>query len=323
MNLIITNKEKIDLLESAFGKSKVANAGTNISVECPVCKKNSKNGTGKKKLSIDLSKGIYHCWVCESKGRSIGHFVKNNLNVSKSLLIKIFEIFDFKIEKEDLITTQIKLPSDFKLLSQTKDKSSKYAISYLENRGLTPDDFIKYKIGISKEKEYINRLIFPSFDENLNLNYFLSRTFDSSQKIKYKNCIEKRSNIIFNENLIDWSQKIVLVEGVFDAIKVSHNNVIPMLGSWIDQNHYLFRRIVIEGSEVVLGLDPDAYEKTLKIAENFASFGLKVSICNHQEKDFGDMTTDEVKYWIENAKIYEQTDRMTYLIQSITSGSIF
>ena len=70
-------------------------------------------------------------------------------------------------------------------------------------------------------------------------------------------------------------------------------------------------------------LPPDAYEKTLKIAEKFSEYGNNVKITQHKSTDFGDMTKEEVKFWIDNAKIYEQTDRMTYLIQSITSGSIF
>ena len=70
-------------------------------------------------------------------------------------------------------------------------------------------------------------------------------------------------------------------------------------------------------------MDPDAIEKTMKIAKNLASFGNDVKICNHTDTDFGAMTKEEVKYYIENAKKYEISDRITYLIKNISSGSIF
>ena len=109
---------------------------------------------------------------------------------------------------------------------------------------------------------------------------------------------------------------------MFDAAK-SPPNTIPMLGSWIDEKYALFRKIVVEGSEVVLCLDPDAKDKAYKIADKLSSYGNKVWLTDHSGKDFGDMEREEVNFYIQSAKLYEQTDRMTYLIQSITSGSMF
>ena len=44
-NTIITNQQKIDVIESIFGKGNLTNDGANISVSCPVCKQNSKNSS--------------------------------------------------------------------------------------------------------------------------------------------------------------------------------------------------------------------------------------------------------------------------------------
>ena len=67
---MITIKEKLRLVEACFGNAKIGSDNVNISVICPSCP--SKNNTSKRKLSIDLNTGIYHCWVCESKGKNIG-----------------------------------------------------------------------------------------------------------------------------------------------------------------------------------------------------------------------------------------------------------
>ena len=202
------------------------------------------------------------------KVRILGILLEKIQMLLKKLISEIYDVFEFNInlenKKEDIV---LKLPSDFKLLYNNKSKQAKIAIDYLKKRGLTTDDFLTYKIGISNEYEYINRIIFSSFCDDLDLNFFLSRTYDSSQKIKYRNCDGKKKDIIYNEYMIDWSKKVVIVEGVFDAIKAG-DNAIPILGGWIDVNYAVFRKLVVEGSDIVLCLDPDAYEKSLKIAKS-------------------------------------------------------
>ena len=69
---MITRKQKLQLVKSCFGEYKLSASGNNASVVCASCL-NSGKITKKKKLSIDLKNGIYHCWVCESKGRNVGN----------------------------------------------------------------------------------------------------------------------------------------------------------------------------------------------------------------------------------------------------------
>ena len=65
---MITVKEKVRLIEACFGKAKIANDNKNVVVYCPVCKS---KGEDKLKLAIGINKGMYHCWVCETKGKNI------------------------------------------------------------------------------------------------------------------------------------------------------------------------------------------------------------------------------------------------------------
>ena len=319
---ITTKQEKISLIESAFGESSIANSGKNVSVVCPVCKENSRNTSKKKKLSICLEKGIYHCWVCESKGKNVATFAYKYAGIDNHIRAKLSESFNLQQEELREKEVLIRIPSDFRLLYLDNTIQGKIAKRYLRKRGCNSDDLLRFKIGISNESEYVNRIIIPSFSEDMKLNFFLSRSYDENSIRKYKNCDGKKTEIIFNEHLIDWKQPLVLVEGVFDAIK-SIENTVPVLGSWIDESHYIFQKIVKNNTPVILGMDPDAIPKTMKIAKNLASFGIDVKICNHKEKDFGDMTKEEVKFYIQNAKKYEISDRIEYLIKNISSGSIF
>ena len=66
---IVTYKEKLNLITGIFGDGVVSRDGNNISVQCPICKKSTKQ-SNKKKLSISLETGVYHCWVCETKGKN-------------------------------------------------------------------------------------------------------------------------------------------------------------------------------------------------------------------------------------------------------------
>ena len=68
---MVTDSQKIKMLSKCFGRYSISNDGKNASVVCPYCASKGKI-TEKKKLSISLDSGVYHCWVCETKGRNIG-----------------------------------------------------------------------------------------------------------------------------------------------------------------------------------------------------------------------------------------------------------
>ena len=190
---IVTKQQKIDLLESVFGESLLSNSGKNISVRCPVCERNSKASAKKKKLSICLEKGIYHCWVCETKGKNIAVFSSREASIDPGLKSKISEAFNL----EDISTIvdeekPLLLPSDFSLLCFNDSRSGRIAKRYLHKRGLTPDDLLTYKIGISGQIEFINRIIFPSFNDDMMLNFYLTRTYDENDIRKYKSSKNKK-----------------------------------------------------------------------------------------------------------------------------------
>lgn len=320
---IVTKQQKINLLESAFGESVLANSGKNISVVCPLCRNNSRASSKKRKLSICLEKGIYHCWVCEAKGKNIARFGVSTGDVDPALKIKIVEAFDIN---ESASTTPeekpVRLPKDFSLLYNDNSRQGVIAKRYLYKRGLTEDDLLAYKIGISNENEFINRVIFPSFSSDMKLNFYLSRSYDENSIRKYKNCDAKKSEIIFDDYKINWQEEVILVEGIFDSIKAG-KNAIPVLGSWIDIKHEVYKKIINEKSNIVLAFDPDVRDKTMKIAKSLTEYGISVRVTENLDCDIGDMTKEKANICIQEAKKYELSNRIGYLIQSIKSGSVF
>lgn len=318
---MITVKEKIRLIEGCFGKSKISSDNKNVVVFCPVCKSQGKD---KFKLAIGIEKGMYHCWVCESKGKNIGRLALK-YSMQKKAAADLYSYFKTDKDDEQIRIEEkktVKLPEDFRLIATSRGHEAKLARTYLENRGFKEEDIWRFRVGISEKYGYKNRIIFPSFDKDQNLNYYTARTHNSEQKRRYQNSKVSRRDVIFREFDIDFSQEMILVEGVFDLLHTPWNSTC-ILGSWIDHKYKIFQEIVKHKTPVTLCFDHDALNKTQKIAKSLHELCVPVKISYHGNKDFGDMSKKEVGYCIKSAKHYDNVDRISYLIKGISSGSMF
>lgn len=321
---VITTKQKVDAIVAVFGEVQHSSDGKNISTYCPICAKSSKVKK-KKKLSINLETGVFHCWVCEAKGKNVYSFyVKHGKRSSTVERLKdVFGAPKNNKKNEEEVEASAQLPEDFKLVSTSDSRTAKMIKRYLRSRGLDEEDFFKYRIGYSENREFKDRVIFASFNKDLDLNYYVTRTIRKDVFIKYRNCDVSKKNIIFNEDMIDWEKEIILVEGVFDAIKVG-KNCVPMLGSWIDENYELFRKIVENKSKITICLDLDARKKQMLIAKKMHEYGIEVRVANlNSDRDIGDMSKKNAYDLITKAKHFDNTQRMRYLISGIKSGSVF
>ena len=113
------------------------------------------------------------------------------------------------------------LPKEFKPLTiQSNNDVYKKAIKYLKDRNIGLDLIHKFNIGYCDGGDYYGRVIFPSYDSNNNVNYFLGRSYDKNTKLKYKNPDVSKTEIIFNEGLLNYDSNIYIVEGVFDHIVI-------------------------------------------------------------------------------------------------------
>jgi DNA primase len=128
-------------------------------------------------------------------------------------------------------------------------------------------------------------VIIPSYNENNQLNTFVGRTYEDAYH-KYRGPESSKDIIVF-ENLINWAQPIILVEGVFDAIAVKRNAV-PILGKSISKS--LIKKIVSSTVEdIYIALDRDALKKALQYVEQFLNMGKKVYLVDMQDKDPSEM----------------------------------
>jgi DNA primase len=257
----------------------------------------------KKKLQINLETQNWHCWVCDSKGRTIQSLLRK-LNVDIRDIQKIRDIYgdDAPNTKNDEFVIKLQLPSEFKSLSKPPkgfNPNYKQALHYLSVRGIGVNEILKYNIGYCSDGLYGGRIIIPSYDSNGELNYFVARSYYEDNTMKYKNPPVSRNVIVF-ENQINWNQPLILVEGVFDAFSVKRN-VIPLLGKFFPTK--LKDKIFEMGvKEVTIMLDSDAVDDSTKHAQFLQNNGIKVKNIIPSDKDAGDMGFDKVNELIKDAE---------------------
>ena len=233
-----TATKKIDFLKSCFGENhKLSRDGKNIAFNCPNCGDDKE----KYKFSICLETLLCHCWVCSIKGKTPYNIIKKY--VSPRLAEKFSNQFSLKINKVEEEEIHIAFPGEYKMLSAMSsfyDPDIRDCIKYLKKRGVDKNLLVRHKIGIINKNSYSRRVVFPSFDNELNLNFFVTRSIDKDAFIKYRNCKANKTEIIFDEYRLNWQKELVLVEGVFDLIKCPENATC-LLGSTLSENSLLFK----------------------------------------------------------------------------------
>ena len=277
---------------------------------CPKCKHH------KKKLSLNFDKNVFKCWICDYVGKDIGRLVYSYGNSdTKSQWRTLTGVVDFsevdEVEEEKIV---VKLPEEF--ISLTCKQVNPLSISvrqYLKSRGLTRDDLVWWKIGYCPDGEYGKRIIIPSFDISGEVNYFIARSYTPGDWQRYKNPPAER-DFIFNELYLDWDKDITIVEGVFDAIVAG--NAIPLLGSTLRENSYIFQKIITNCDKVYIALDDDAKSKEFKISDLFRSYG--VDVYRIDTSGFGDVGEMDKKTFQARKKTASFLSLDNYLMEKLS-----
>ena len=294
-------EKKLKILTNVLGAGYRTN--NEYLFKCPYCDHH------KRKFSVNLDKGYYKCWGGDTRGKNIYRIVRRfGTNQDKAQWREFTEAIDFD-KLEDLFAEKIEekhileMPEGFISLANREMPPTGFAaMNYLRQRGITKQDIVWWKMGYCTQGEYEGRIIIPSFDDEGHLSYFVSRSYDKKFYPKYKNPPASR-NIIFNELFVDWTSDIILVEGVFDAINAGRNSV-PILGSTLNQNSVLLRKIVKEDAAVYVALDPDATKKELEIIKTLLDFDIEVwKVDIGDNEDVGSMSKDEFQKCLENGTL--------------------
>jgi len=320
--------QRLEFFDTLKIKSSLSKDGLNLNIWCPFCKHASRN---KLKLSIHLEKCFYHCWICDKKGSDVSYLVsKINKNkvaeAKKTFKTRTKDNSLFSVLNEEEYSTdlnlKVDLPPDFKFIVEEFDMSnpdSRDVINYAIKRGFTKRKLYLLRAGYSTNYEYKRYLILPSYDCNGELNFYTARNIDQDthNSYKYKNANIPKKEIIFNEINICWDEKITLVEGPLDLIK-TNDNATCLLGSSLTEDMKLFQKIVSNKTPVVLALDADVYNKTLKIANLLQKYDIDVDILDTRGyEDVGEMSIQQFNDVYENAKKFNFNDNLLSKIRQL------
>ena len=286
----MNKKEAKKILDETLGNH--IDKGHELLYTCPAC------GHHKRKFSVNLDKNVFKCWICDYRGRNIRRAIRRfgsftqlqawDSITNRSDLEKFADLFN-NVQYTDGVQ-KLQLPEEFVSLCSNKiPATGRYALNYLQKRGVTNEDILKWKIGYCFSGEYKNRIIIPSFDKDGDVSYFVARSY-SGDSYKYKNPRASK-DITFNELYIDWNSDLVMVEGVFDAVVAG--NAVPILGSTLRKGSKLLREIVRNDTPIYIALDPDAIKKERKIIKTLLQYDVelyKVDVSGFE--DVGSMPKD-------------------------------
>lgn len=231
------------------------------------------------------------------------------------------------------------LPQGFELLAKwlplvnhgSCPMAIKRAVDYLLRRGLTVRDLWYHKYGITTvDTAWSDRIIIPSHDSEGNLNMFTGRLFPTEpngrylwhqkRQPKYCHALVDRTSVVWNELNVDWGRRLTVVEGPMDLAKVN-DNATCLLGKELSLDSKLFYDIVSNQTSVLLCLDSDVNQKTIKaIGDLLTSYGVCVEVMSlpPEIKDPGEL--ESVAQFCELSKdpnLVKQYDSLYYLRNSI------
>ena len=311
----MNKKQAKKILHEIFGN--YIDKGSELLFTCPECNHR------KRKFSVNLDKDVYKCWVCDYRGRSIRRIVRRfgsytqlqawDSITNRSDLEKFADLFAEPKHCESSI--EVELPKEFiSLCTKNVPATGTYALRYLQKRGVTYSDILKWKIGFCFSGEYKNRIIIPSFNEKGQVSYFVARSYNGDS-YKYKNP-KASKDITFNELYIDWNKDLVLVEGVFDALVAG--NAVPILGSTLRKGSKLLREIVRNDTPIYVALDPDAAKKERRVIKTLLEYDVelyKIDVSGYE--DVGSMSKEVFEQRKKNATFI---DGDNYLLLDLLSA---
>jgi len=312
----VNKKEALKILHEVIGDHRQTSKKEHY-FKCPAC------NHYKHKLAINLDKNAFHCWVCDYRGRDIRRLVRrfgSYLQLQKwdgiSNRTDLERFADLFVERSpERSKTRVELPAEFvSLCADRVPATGTYALRYLEKRGVTKANILKWKMGYCFSGEYRNRIIIPSFDEDGDCSYFIARSY-SGDSYKYKNPPASK-DIVFNELFVNWNDDLILTEGIFDAVVAG--NAVPILGSTLRSSAELVRKIVINDTPVYMALDPDARTKENRIIKMLLEYDIelyKIDVSGYE--DVGSMPQEVFEDRKNSASFIDRDD---YLLVDLLSA---
>jgi hypothetical protein len=164
-------------------------------------------------------------------------------------------------------------------------------LTYLHGRGLTDHTVGLYRMGYVDTGPLAGRVVVPSFDAYGAINFWSARSIDPSESLRYRLPLASK-DIVSNEHMVDWTQPVYLVEGIFDEIAIGPQ-AISLYGKFLLPE--LASRLVQRRPPMVrICLDSDARMDARVLMRRLLGYDLTCSIVDLPGKDPGSVSRPEL-----------------------------
>jgi len=296
-------EERYEILEEIFGNTYYNRGNGEVLAFCP------KHTHRKRKLSINVRKNAFRCWTCGYGGQKIFTLLWDNAN--KNQRKRYLKTLGIELKQTEQIK-RVELPEEYVFSMKFKSPVAMMVEKHLyDEMGLDPEVVLQNKIGYCESGFYAGRALFPSFDTKGDLNYYITRRVDGGDYKKYLDCAAEKYPIIYNEIFVDWSKPVIVVEAVKAHLKHFRvPNVIPIMGTYMTEEHKLFEEIVIRNCPVVfIALDKEAKRKSMDIMKKLSSYNVDVRL-TPLERQPDQISTGEFLDRLMESKKFDKDDML-------------
>jgi DNA primase len=197
---------------------------------------------------LNVQSGAGHCWHadCGWKSRHAAPLLLRKLRAEAAT-----DGAGVEVPEE---SEPVRLPEDFARLSKPADSLDRRAVNYLLKRGVTRQQILRHRIGVSYVGTYAYRIIFPVIVDKT-LRAIVARDFTGRSKRRYLNS----AGDAWLWNFDPAAKEIILAEGIFKALRITTATGMPA-GALLGHNFTDTKLRQIRDSacrHVILWPDPD------------------------------------------------------------------
>ena len=215
---------------------------------CPQCVK--------EKLTVNVSKKLYHCWTCEKRVYDAWHQKYKIISGAGNILNLVMLLEKITLEEAVKFVTKYSAFQLEKMLNfvdlnlQEKLVSSETTsylqipypeyshkitneLPYLRERGITLEDVNKFRLFYCSAGRYANRLMFPVIDNDKLICFQGRAMYPAIPGIKYVKALAplhiagcaRTSDVLFNLDVASTYSRVCITEGPISAIHCGYDSV--------------------------------------------------------------------------------------------------
>jgi hypothetical protein len=292
----------INVLEDANFNVSLVEGGTEIVIACPLCFSETQ------KLYIEAATGLWLCMKCDRRGHLRGLLVEVcELSVNEAYTLERSLMGGkqrplMHVSRPAPAST-VDLPPGF-----LRDPGDGLAVDYFKRRGLLPGWVWELEIGYCLTGPYARRVIIPIITQGA-MRTFVARTWMPEEKkvLMPPGSQAERALFGYDQLVADREQwtNLILVEGVFDAIRMwenGHRETVATLGAHVtDLQRSLVKRLAPECVILLRDADDAGREAAIKEARGLATNMIPVSIAPLSHGDPGAASLEDIRQALDNA----------------------